>query len=86
MEWARQNGVDGRSLNAWARKRRTGAPSRQGSDTGRPEKQSGLVELVPAASPTERRYVIRCGPFAVEVDEQVDESFLSRVLRVLAAC
>jgi transposase-like protein len=79
-EWARQHGVDGRSLYAWEKK--------VGSDEPEPvrEKLAGLVELIPDSRAEERRYVVQCGRFAVEVDERFDEETLGRLLKVVAAC
>ena len=76
-EWARHNGVDGRSLNAWRMnlRRRQGGP--------RPR----LLELVPRVAPVRAaRYVVRCGELAVEVGEDFDDDTLYRLLRVVAAC
>jgi hypothetical protein len=80
--WARRNGVDPRSLNAWrmnltrGRRARVRAPPR-------------LVELVPtapapAAEPT--RYRVHVGDLAVEVDERFDEGVLRRLLAVASSC
>jgi transposase-like protein len=80
-EWARQHGVDGRSLYAWARNLK-----RDDRKTGHRQKHKGLVELIPEARHARSRYVIRCGQLAVEVDEQFDEAILARLLRVIAAC
>jgi hypothetical protein len=78
-EWARQHGVDGRSLYAWEKK--------VGSDDPLPgEKVAGLVELIPDSRAEESRYVVQCGRFAVEVDEHFDEETLGRLLKVVAAC
>ena len=85
VEWARKHGVDGRSLLAWARKL-DGGDRPQESKPALPKKMSGMVELVPAASSVPSRYVIRCGPFAIEIDEHFDDTVLARVLRVIAAC
>jgi hypothetical protein len=74
-EWARRRGIDPRSLNAWrvnlARRSRT---------------QLQLVELVPTALPTNPGVVVRCGRFAVEVDDDFDDGVLRRVLAAVAAC
>jgi len=78
-EWARQHGVDGRSLFAWTKKLPPEAPRRG-------DKPSGMVELIPDAGQTEGRYVIRYGQLAVEVDEHFDEATLTRLLKVVAAC
>jgi len=77
-EWARRNGVDGRSLYAWARNLERG-------DKARGTKAPGMVELVPA-SDAAGRYVIRSGQLALEVDEHFDEATLARLLKVITAC
>ena len=85
-EWARQHGVDGRSLYAWANKLERSAKAPGPQETGHQERQGGLVELIPDASPAKSRYVIRCGQLAVEIDQHFDEATLARLLRVIAAC
>lgn len=74
--WARAQGVDARSLNAWrlnlARK-------------SEPRRSLRLVELVPPPRPV-ATYRVRCGPFEVEVDEAFDVEVLGRLLSVVAGC
>ena len=82
-EWARKHGVDGRSLRAWAKKLSSRDKPQEPSP---PEKADGMVELVPDTSHAPSRYVIRCSPFAVEVDRHFDDATLTRLLRVMAAC
>jgi len=80
-EWAREQGIDGRSLNAWRiNLGRRGTPAAN-------QRRVRLVELVPtrAAQPSVR-YAVRCGKFVVEIDERFDESALRRLLQVVAAC
>lgn len=73
--WARRNGVDPRSLNAWRINLDRSAPGPR------------LLELVPRRVEVPQSVlVIRCGPFAVDVPNDVDESVLTKVLAVLAAC
>ena len=78
-QWARENGIDGRSLNAWRlnlERRRTATPT-----------TLRVVELVPTATPrvgTPLR--VRCGRFVVEVDDDFDDDILTRLLTVVAAC
>jgi len=88
VEWARQHGVDGRSLFAWRRKLDSSDKPQGATQLRPPEKADGMVELVPAASPSRApvRYVIRCGPLSVEVDDHFDEAVLSRLLRAMTAC
>jgi hypothetical protein len=81
-QWAREHGIDGRSLNAWRvnlGRRREPAPKQQ---------RARLVELIPtpASAPPAARYLVRCGKLAVEIGERFDESTLVRLLRVVAAC
>ena len=78
-EWARQEGIDGRSLNAW----HLNLERRQDR---RPELR--LVELVSTAAKPEPPAAlrVRCGPFVVEVGVSFDEDTLARLLAVVAAC
>lgn len=75
-EWARRQGVDGRSLNSW----RVNL-DRRGTAARAPR----LVEWVAASVPP-ARYTVRCGRLAVEVGEDFDEETLYRLLQVVAAC
>lgn len=75
--WAREHGVDARSLNAWRL-------SLARSGQGEPRR---LVELVPAiAAPPTAVYRVRCGLFEVETTGEFDDATLGRLLRVVAAC
>jgi hypothetical protein len=77
-EWARSNGIDGRSLHAWNL-----AFSRRGTKAGR----LGLVELVPAPEVgIAVRYAIRVGEVAFEFGDDAREETLRRVLGVLRSC
>ena len=83
-QWARERGIDGRSLSAWRSNLARGAKGRR-----RPRRRRvRLVELIAAPAPTAlaARYVVRCGKLAVEVDGQFDEATLRRLLGVVAAC
>lgn len=73
-EWAREHGVDGRSLDAWRGRLSRGA------------QRSGLVELVPSAPSSSRRVVVRVGDAEVELDGDFDEAALAGVVRALRAC
>ncbi|MEQ1571586.1 MAG: hypothetical protein ABMA64_43370 [Myxococcota bacterium] len=76
-DWARANGIDPRSLNAWRlnlRRHRREQPSLR------------LVELVAASEASRAPVVVRCGPFAVEVAADVDHDLLRRVLATVASC
>jgi hypothetical protein len=76
-DWARANGINPRSLNAW----------RLNLRRDRQEPRSlRLVELVAATGTSRNPLVVRCGPFAVEVGADVDEDLLRRVLTTVAAC
>jgi transposase-like protein len=76
-EWARENGVDPRSLNAW--RINLGRASRSGP---------GMLELVAAVRVVRAAatYTVRCGGFAVDVGPDFDERVLARLLGVVAAC
>jgi transposase-like protein len=80
-EWARDHGVDGRSLNAWRINL-----SRSGS-TGRVEAKPRLVELVPAApSRADARYVVHVDGATIELADDFREETLVRLVRALRAC
>lgn len=73
-EWARSNGVDGRSLHCWRlaiEGRRAPAPLR-------------LLELITAA-PTSPSYTVRCGTFEVDAPRDFDDAVLGRLIRVVAS-
>ena len=93
--WARANGVDGRSLNAWRMNlagggggRRRQAPAASTSRAGlvvRP--RAALVELIPTARPAARaRYVVVVGDVRVEVSDDFDAATLRRLVGALRAC
>ena len=85
-EWARQHGIDGRSLFLWGKNlERKGAP-RSTKKPGRRKRRAGLVEVIPDRSPAKSHYLIQCGRFAVEVDDGFDEVTLARLLKVIAVC
>jgi hypothetical protein len=75
-EWARHEGVDGRSLNSWRMNlaRRRALP-----------RAPRLVELVPARARA-AKYTVRCGRLEVDVGDDFDEDTLFRLLQVVAAC
>jgi hypothetical protein len=81
-EWAREHGVDGRSLDAWrlflgervARSKRRAPTPR-------------LVELVPTApSRVAGRYVVHVADAEIEVPDDFGEETLVRIVRALRAC
>ncbi len=77
-EWARANGIDARSSNAWR------------LNLGRPASKamSGLrlVELVPDEPPVAAPFRVACGPYAIEVPSAFDEAALARLLGAVAGC
>jgi hypothetical protein len=75
--WARANDINPRSLNAWRLNLQRGQRS-----TPR------LVELVAATTyrPSNAGCRVLHGDFVVEVDANVDEDALVRVLRAVRAC
>ena len=77
-QWARMQGIDGRSLNAW-RMNLGGGPG--------PEPHLKMVELT-LVTPVKQaaRYVVHLGDIAVEVDEHFDDDTLRRLLDVVAEC
>jgi len=79
-EWARDNGVDGRSLNAWQiNLSRSRAPD--GAVKAR------LVELVPATPPrADARYLVHVDGARIEVADDFREETLVRLVRALRAC
>ena len=83
-DWARQHGVDARSLHMWRvllarRASRDSAP--------RPSSAPRLVELVAASqarSPS--RFVLHLAGAVVELDDDFHETSLARLVRVLRSC
>ena len=79
-QWARDNGVDGRSLNAW-RINLSRSPAL--AETPKPR----LVELVPATPPgVNARYVVHLDGARVELTDDFREETLVRLVRALRAC
>ena len=75
-QWARRNGVDGRSLHTWQLNLSRGS----GVTTG-------VVELVPRAElarSAPRRYVVNVGRGSVEIGDDFDAVTLARIVEVLA--
>lgn len=77
-EWARSNGVDGRSLHCWWLALRNRA-----DDVVAPMR---LVELVTKPCTRGSMFVVRAGRCEVEVGPEFDEAGLLRVLRVALEC
>ena len=84
--WARQHGIDGRSLNAWRvnLQRRGGTRVRAVSPK--------LVELVPMPAVSRTRsegrasYVLRVGGVELELGENFEEQSLRRLVGLLKSC
>lgn len=75
-EWARRNGVDGRSLHCW----------RLAMEARRPPAMLQLVELTTDV-PRPASYTVRCGRFEVDVPHSFDDTEFARLLRVVGlAC
>lgn len=75
-EWARRNGVDGRSLHCW----------RLALEARRAPAALRLVELTMDV-PGSASYTVRCGRFEVDVPRSFDDAELARILRVVGlAC
>src|SRR5512142_1231418 len=79
-EWARDNGVDGRSLNAWRiNLSRSPIPEEAG--------KRRLVELVPAAPPrADTRHVVHVDGARIELADDFREETLVRLVRALRSC
>ena len=78
--WAREHGIDARSLNAWRLNLARRAGRTAGSTAGAPLR---LVELVPFERPA--CYRVFCGPFAVELGGSIDTEQVARLLAAMAA-
>lgn len=80
-EWAREHGVNWRSLNAWRVRLEQVLEPDDRDDAMR------LVELVPeSVARAPARYLVRCGAFEVAVDERFDDETLERLLLVVSGC
>jgi hypothetical protein len=81
-EWARQHGIDGRSLNAWLMNLSRRVP-KAGATSAKPR----LIELVPTSSSgATPRYVVRVADVELEVTDAFDEETLVRLVRALRSC
>jgi len=81
-KWARDHGIDGRSLNAWrVNLTRRGVPRARAV-------APKLVELVPSAAFTVARapYVLHVGGVELEVSDNFDEGSLRRLVGLLKSC
>jgi len=80
-EWARDHGVDGRSLHAWEM-----ALARRARGVAQPRCAAALVELVPSMPAASARYVMRVGEVSVEFGDDASEETLLRVVGLLRSC
>jgi len=96
-EWARQQGIDARSLHAWRMNLKLGKKprrSKKASAKSTSSKRPGparMVELVPRVSvsgpiATRARYAVRCGELSIEFGEDFEDETLRRLVRVIASC
>lgn len=84
-EWARINGFDGRSLQAW----RPNLARRASASTlppAPPKLAPRLVELLPRPSEVAPVYVIHVGELRVEVRADFDDDVLRRLVHAVASC
>lgn len=80
--WAREHGIDGRSLRGWETKL-SSRPSPARSKPPSPE----MIELVPAsATVAPPRYVVRVGDGMIEVGDDFNDTTLRRLIAVIRAC
>lgn len=89
--WARERGIDGRSLHAWQiNLERGGAGARPRRRKVKTVAARDLVELVPAAPSVARfvqsRYVLEIAGARVEFGDEVSVTTLRRVLEALRSC
>jgi hypothetical protein len=81
--WAREHGVDARSLHAWRINVVQPRDAKRETVTG-----PRMVELVPAATAAVRtaRYVVRVADAEIELADDFGEETLARLVRTLRAC
>lgn len=81
-EWAREHGVDGRSLNLWRVNLERRGVVRVRAETPR------MIELVPMAARVVARapYVLRIGGVELELGADFDEQSLRRLVGLLKSC
>jgi hypothetical protein len=92
-EWARANGIDGRSLRAWKMNiGRRGVPARPQKRRRKPVRaRHALIELVPAGTRATEgigagRYLLEVGGARVEFGDDMSVATLRRVLEALRSC
>ena len=82
-EWARSQGIDGRSLHVW----RLNLGRRRGQPETKPlPVEPRMVELVPRLPEVAASYLIHVGALRVEVDAGFDAEVLRRLIQVVATC
>lgn len=84
-EWARSQGIDGRSLHAWSVNLHRGRASKA---LPKPTKPTSLVELVPrtVVGNPRARYVLEVAGVRLEFDDEASPATLRRVVEVLRSC
>lgn len=85
-EWARNNGFDGRSLQAWRLNLARRASASTLRRTAPPKLAPRLVELLPRPAAVAPVYVIQVGELRVEVRADFDVDVLRRLVHAVAAC
>ena len=92
--WAREHGIDGRSLNAWRvnlGRREASVARTRAAKVPVGQVRSGLVELVPSSRPSTAtrgagRYVLEVDGARVEFGDDFQDETLHRIVTVLRAC
>lgn len=84
-DWARRNGLDGRSRHAWELNlaRRGTSPRRCASSS---ESHPGLVELFATPRVSAAVYLVHVGDVRVEVRADFNADVLRRLVHAVAAC
>jgi transposase len=77
--WAREYGIDGRSLHAWEM-----ALTRRARRVAKPRRTAALVEFVPTIPVSSARYVMRVGEISFEFGDDASEEMLRRAVGVPA--
>lgn len=89
--WARAQGIDGRSLNAWRNivERKRGKQPSESRRRRRSERSLQLVELVPTevvASPGPVRYAIKLADAVIEFGDDARADTLKRAIEAVRSC
>lgn len=87
-EWARSQGIDGRSLHAWSVNLQRGRAAKALTKRSELTKPTSLVELVPRAivGNPRARYVLEVNGVRVEFDDEASPVMLRRVVEELRSC